>query len=102
MKWSYKDTLIMIDCMKDPFNVKKEIKSARSVAATKRNCESAFNTIVHNQIKKYREEGLPFSTPEEWDNSFKLIGGSSSWRTSSVILSKMTWTKFLNTFLNED
>lgn len=88
--------------MKKPFcRVVKT--STRSSASQQR--ENSINTIlsrISGQVKEMRLNNLPYSTPEEWDDSFYKLGGGSSRRKSKVILSRMSWEKFLNILESQD
>lgn len=61
---------------------------------------SNFIKRIKPQIEEYKKYNLKYDTPEDWDLSFSKLGGSSKFRTSSSILKRMTWNKFL-TKINE-
>ena len=92
--WSIrKKSLINSIC--NPFKNKREL-STRSQAISSREMDpEVFIKRITPQIKEVQQQGLPYFTPEEWDNSFKKLGGGQSRRKSSTILQRMTWTQFI-------
>lgn len=99
------DKEIFIRCMKQPFTetyTESGKVSARSQASRQR--EMSRDTIIKRvlpQIQEMKEKGLPFSTPEEWDESFQILGGGQSRRKSWSILSRVSWEEFLRIISEE-
>lgn len=93
------DKEIFVRCMKRPFTesyTESGKISARAQASRQR--EMSRETVlkrVRPQVKEMKEKGLPFSTPEEWDNSFRELGGGQTRRKSRTILSRISWEEFL-------
>ena len=86
---------VLIKCLKSPFKYKNP-RSVRSQAISDREMDpEVFIKRITPQIKEVQQQGLPYFTPEEWDNSFKELGGGQSRRKSSAILQRMTWTQFI-------
>lgn len=73
-------------CMSKPFRGYKEERSLFSTQVI---------TILLRQIKVYEENGIPYSTPEEWDKGTSILGSSPSFRYSKSILAKTDWKNFL-------
>lgn len=103
IKWSNEDKNSLIKSFKEPFNVEKEEESLRSKASRERN-ETVDNLLKRTipQIRESRRQGLTWTTPEDWDRNFYLLGGGPSRRKSSTILSKIKWEDFLEFCNNQD
>lgn len=86
-----------VKCTKNPFMYSEEVRSVRSKVSKSR--ELSAKTLVKRvmpQVLEMDREGLPYSTPEEWDASFYQLGGGQSRRKSKVILSRMSWENFIS------
>lgn len=95
-RWYELDREDFLKSMKLPFRRKKNL-SIKSIRSKER--ENSKETIIKRvlpQIKEMNDKGLPWNTPEEWDNSFILLGGGSTYRKSKSILSRMTWKEFIS------
>ncbi len=96
MKWTKKHTQEMIDALSRPF-CQKSNRSRLSLSREK-SCydpEVLFKYLVP-QIKETLDNNLGWETPEEWDQSFRILGGGQKRRTSSGILSIITWEQFID------
>ena len=86
---------LFIKAMSAPFLISSP-DSARTAASSKRErSPEVFLKRVTPQILEIYQRGLPYQTPAQWDQSFKILGGGQSRRTSSAILERMTWEQFL-------
>lgn len=103
LKWTDSDRDSLVKSLEEPFAIGKEEESLRSKASRKRN-ESKDNLLKRTipQIRESRSKGLTWSTPEEWDRNFYILGGGPSRRKSSTILSKISWEDFLEFCKNQD
>lgn len=83
--------------VKNKFIVREEISSTRSISSREREY-NPINLVkrVRYQIEEMNKLGIDWSTPEGWDKGFYEAGLGSLGRTSSVILSRMSWGEFLN------
>lgn len=96
--WSGRSEMIKSFRSPSPF-LREDFQSNRSKALSEReNSPEKFLKRITPQILEVYEKGLPYQTPEEWDDSFALLGGGQSRRSSSAILSRMTWDQFLEYF----
>lgn len=96
MNWTDKESKEMIDSLQQPFTLKS--KRSKASIGREKSCYDPnvlFKYLVP-QIKETLQNKLGWETPEEWDKSFKILGGGQSRRTSSGILSIITWEQFLN------
>lgn len=97
---SMKDDLVR--AMKDPFDI-KVVESKRSSSSRDREMsKETFINRIRPQVKEMEDAGLSWSTPEEWDQSFQILGGGSTRRTSSAILARMSWKEFLSLISKSD
>lgn len=96
-RWiSNKEREDLVLSMRTPFKRKCELSSRSVISKKRENSKSTIISRVYLQIVEMNEKNLKWSTPEEWDESFKILGGSSSRRTSDAILKRMTWVEFLS------
>lgn len=84
-----------MDAMEDSFDIKVNESRRSSSSRSREMSKESILSRVRSQIQEMEDYGLLWSTPEEWDNSFSILGGGSSRRTSDAILSRMTWKEFL-------
>lgn len=92
----------LIRAMRNPFDI-KVVKSKRSSSSKEREMsKESFINRIRPQMKEMEDAGLPWSTPEEWDQSFQILGGGSTRRTSSAILARMSWKEFLSLINKSD
>lgn len=92
----------LIHAMKDPFDI-KVVESKRSSSSREREMsKETFINRIRPQVKEMEDAGLLWSTPEEWDQSFQILGGGSMRRTSSAILTRMSWKEFLSLISKSD
>lgn len=86
---------IIISCINNKFkNVPESSKFSKRIADRENDPEEFIKRITP-QILECFDNNYIFSTPEEWDNNFNLLGGGQSRRTSKAILKRMTWDQFL-------
>lgn len=86
---------IFLDKMSRPFQ-SFSTESSRSSASKRR--ETSVETLMSRitpQILESYEKGLSWTTPEEWDHNFDILGGGQSRRRSSRILKRMSWDCFI-------
>ena len=82
---------IFVERMKTPFKYKKENKPDNRRYL---NPQQLVQKVIP-QILEMIDQDLPYSTPEDWDSSFDILGGTRSRYKSITITSKMTWEQFL-------
>lgn len=100
--WTDKNKKDLEDSMKKPFCRVVEVSTRSSASQQRENSVNTLLSRVSGQVKEMKLNNLPYSTPEEWDDSFYKLGGGSSRRKSKTILSRMSWKKFLNILESQD
>lgn len=86
---------IITACITNKFkNVPESSKFSKRISDRENDPEEFIKRITP-QILECFDNHYTFSTPEEWDNNFNLLGGGQGRRTSSAILKRMTWDQFL-------
>lgn len=81
--------------MKSLFRIPSTVSSRSKSSSDRESTETAIITRITSQIYESADSGLPWRTPDDWDNLFYILGGGQSRRTSQAIMSRMSWTRFL-------
>lgn len=96
--WNKEFSSEFVKSLREPF-CRKDFQSNKTKAliARENDLDHFIKRITPQIIEVYRK-GLPYKTPEEWDDSFKTLGGGQSRRTSTAILERISWDQFIYHF----
>lgn len=98
IQWTLEDTLVFNNCISNLFKVTPSISSYKKSISNRLIDLSTFLDKIKYQIIQYNIQDLPYSTPQEWDESYNLLPTNYEYSTykSSSILSRMSWSEFLD------
>lgn len=93
-RWS-KERELFVRAMTSPFKyIPQTSNRSKSASGREYKLETLMSRVTR-QIFECEDQGLPWRTPKDWDESREILGGSRSRRKSEVILERVRWETFL-------
>ena len=85
----------IISSMKSPFRRFNSFSEKGNIISKREQDVDTYMRRIKPQIEEYQRRGFTFSTPEEWDSHLLQCTLGKGKRSSTSILSRMTWEQFL-------
>ena len=85
----------LLKSLSEPFKRKEPLNNRSKSKSESEMDPEVFLKRITPQIVEVYERCLPYHSPQEWDYSFRVLGGGRQRRKSAAILERMTWDQFL-------